>query len=92
MKSNSLLKFAMALCLLFALTRLVEFIYAHVPPYKVGECYSVKHMPAMTVKILTNHVPDGYSDVEISFSGLTDKMPASFSDIREDLGEKVKCP
>ena len=93
--NKGLLKFALALCLIFALTRLAEFIYIHIPPHNVGECFTVSSMPGLTAKILHNFPLDGFSDVEMTFtykqSTITNVMLASFSEQREEFGEKTTC-
>jgi hypothetical protein len=93
--NKGLLKFAIALCLIFALSRLVEFIYVHVPPHKVGECFVIPSVTGMTVKVLHNFVFDGFSDVEVTLSyrqtTITDVTIATFTEQRQDFGEKTTC-
>jgi hypothetical protein len=93
--NKGLLKFAIALCLIFALSRLVEFIYIHIPPHKVGECFVIPGVTGLTAKIIHNFPIDGFSDVEMTFtyrqSTITDTALATFTEQRQDFGEKTTC-
>jgi hypothetical protein len=94
--NKGLLKFAIALCLIFALTRLGEFIFAHIPPHKAGECFEISTIVGLTAMVVENHIIEGYSDITLdySFQGfhLKDPTKAFFTEQRQDFGEKTTCP
>lgn len=90
-KSEMLLKVAIALCVLFSATHLVEFIYSHVPPYRAGQCLAITSNPFLTLKIDDNDIVGGYSDVTLSMLGEEKKGPISFTELRSPIVVEAEC-
>jgi hypothetical protein len=89
---NPFLAIMTAICIVYTLIRLGEFTYNHIPPYKEGQCYSSPQNPIIMVKVLKNHILEGYSDVKLIALFLNQDVKASFSDLREFNGVKTECP
>jgi hypothetical protein len=87
-----MLKLAILVCLALAAIRLGEFIYQRVPPFREGTCYADKESTELVVKIVKNHILEGYSDIELEFISFRADSKTSFSYLRYRLGEEVKCP
>lgn len=85
--TEGLLKVAIALCVLFSLANLAGLIYAHIPPYEVGECFSVPTQ-RLTAKVEANHVLSGYSEITTSEG---QKGPIAFMEMRHPSFKKVEC-
>lgn len=92
---NSFLKLGIVVCLLFCALECGKFIYSRVPPFSVGECHQLKDamgtQQLIIVKIVENHLLEGYSDVEVLLLVMTTQTTATFDDLRRDIGEKVNC-
>lgn len=78
-KVDKLLVAAAFLCVFFVGVRAVEFIYGHIPPYKVGQCLTFGRQE-WTLKIVKNEILEGYSLVETRYNDLpdfggTDRVP-----------------
>jgi hypothetical protein len=71
--------------------RLADFIATRVPPYKVGECFTVDANRLLRVKVLENHILAGYSEVEVSIVILTEKAKVSFQELRATPTKQVEC-
>lgn len=90
-KSKATLIVACLLALMMVFDRLGDFVQTHVPPYKVGECFSIDSMPMVGVKVLENHILAGYSDVEVTMLILSEQTKVSFQELRETPTRKVDC-
>lgn len=95
MDNSVFLKLLIVVCILFALSRLGEFVYQHVPPYSPGDCIQSEVSKYITLKIENNNILGGYSDVSLKVflfdDFLEQKSKVSFEEQREFGGKKVKC-
>jgi hypothetical protein len=90
---ESLLRIAVALCLLYSGVRAVEFIVSHIPPYKEGTCLQPlkKGLENLKAKIEKNYVIKGYSYIGVIYEGYRiDVIKATFDDERESAYKFVK--
>lgn len=85
--TEGLLKVAIALCVLFSLANLAGLIYAHIPPYEVGECFEASAQ-RLYAKVDANHVLGGYSEITTSEG---QKGPIAFIEMRHPAFKKVEC-
>lgn len=88
--NNYLLKMGIAFCLFFCGVETAKFAYTRIPPFSEGECHALKN-DASTVKIVENHILEGYSDVELTLGWASMPIQATFEELRQDVGEKVDC-
>lgn len=87
-----LMKGAIAICLVYVLIRLGEFIYGFVPPYHEGQCMAAKANPYVIVKVIKNHIWERYSDVHLTVLFLERDLKASFAELRGLESNEVECP
>jgi hypothetical protein len=89
--TEDLLKVAIALCIFFSLTNFIGMAYEHVPPYKVGECFSAPKQGVIG-KIVSNHILQGYSEVSATSEVATKNGPVGFTELRHPSFKPVECP
>jgi hypothetical protein len=87
-----LLPISVALAISFCVVRLGFFVYKHTPPYSVGECVASSTYDGLVIKIIDNDLVRASSTIEITFITVKQKDEVLFSDLREIVDMKVKCP
>ena len=89
--SESLLKLAIALCILLSLMNAAGSIYEYTPPYNVGECFSAPRQ-GVVAKIEHNYIFGKYSEVSAVSSTSAQSGPVAFLELRLPYYKPVECP
>lgn len=89
--TEGFLKVAIALCVLFSLANGIGFVYEHVPPYKVGECFEAPRQ-GVIAKVIRNDILGGYSEVSAKNPVNTQDGPVAFVELRNPAFKPVECP
>lgn len=88
--ADLLLKLAIGLCLLFALVRAVEFVYARIPPFNEGSCITTE-TGIVWLSVEKNHIVDGYSELDVHFMKFKQTEKASFLELRDPYFKQIDC-
>jgi len=89
--TEGFLKVAIVLCVLFSLANAIGFVYEHVPPYKVGECFAAPRQ-GVIAKVVRNDILGGYSEVSATSSANTQEGPVAFVELRNPNFKPAECP